>query len=378
MPYGCEPCAKGFLIAIVGSLLLLASCDAVTEPDMTSTAQEAFSEEVPQTTTASAGDTELFNCYVSQLTADGTYVEKLARFSLPTSLGWTDQDALVVAAYRNIFLGTTITTRIANCRIPDHPDAISYMADLLEADFIGTLGVGTFSGDDEDCGDDVAFCGDLEGIEVTASRCDNETALSCGGTGGEYIGWHWDDIFDDWDDSNPHDWEPVGGDPNEPCEDCLPPEPCDTGNDFIDSDAFAEAAQDLWERSNMESAQHLREEQGGFLSPSPIDDSFDYAPMPEHWLNDSGPCHIDFGVGESLPDNSIFIHTHPFERGEIVTVCDTEYPVRWEPAPSKLDREALEDIEVVEGLTGIVIDADTIILFTADDSKDEKFERCAY
>jgi hypothetical protein len=68
-------------------MLLLASCDAVTEPDMTSTEQEAFSEEVPQTTTASTGDTELFNCYVSQLTADGTYVEKLARFPLPTSLG---------------------------------------------------------------------------------------------------------------------------------------------------------------------------------------------------------------------------------------------------------------------------------------------------
>ena len=87
MPYGYQPCTKRFIIAIFGSMLLLASCDAVTEPDMTSTEQEAFSEEVPQTTTASTGDTELFNCYVSQLTADGTYVEKLARFPLPTSLG---------------------------------------------------------------------------------------------------------------------------------------------------------------------------------------------------------------------------------------------------------------------------------------------------
>lgn len=362
---------------MLAGIFLLSSCDAVTEPDITSSDEEPFSKEAARTTTASTGDTELFNCYVSQLTADGTYVEKLAKFPLPTSLGWTENDELTVALYRNVFPGTTLTTRIANCRIPDHPDAINYLADLLEADVVGTLGVDTFS--DEDCDDDVAFCGDLEGIEVTDSRCDNETALSCGGNGGEYIGWHWDDIFDDWNDDNPHEWQPVGGDPEEPCEDCLPPEPCDTGNDFIDSDAFEEAAQDLWERSNVDAPQHLREEQGGFLSPSPIDDSFDYTPMPEQWLNDSGPCHINFGVGGSLPDGSIFIHTHPFERGEIVTVCDTEYPVRWEPAPSDPDREALETIsEVADGVKGLVLEDDVIILFTEDESEDEKLDRCGY
>ncbi len=360
-------------------MLLLASCDAVTEPDMTSTEQEAFSEEVPQTTTASTGDTELFNCYVSQLTADGTYVEKLARFPLPTSLGWTDQDALVVAAYRNIFPGTTITTRIANCRIPDHPDAINYMADLLEADFIGTLGVSTFSGDEEDCPDDVAFCGDLEGIEVTASRCDNETALSCGGNGGEYIGWHWDDIFDDWYDGNDHDWEPVGGDPTEPCETCLPPEPCEKDDNLIDSSVFAEGAQQLWAASNFDAPQAYREEQIGIFSPLPSGD-WSFQMYPEDWITSAFPCHINLKVGPGIPDGAIIIHTHPFKEFELVYVCGIYNNRPWRPGPSEADKKFLKLVEeegYASNVEGIVIDNETISRFSSEGVIVE-YSRCGF
>lgn len=377
MPYGYQSCSKLLFVSMLAGIFLLSSCDAITEPDITSSDEEPFSKEAARTTTASTGDTELFNCYVSQLTADGTYVEKLAKFPLPTSLGWTENDELTVALYRNVFPGTTITTRIANCRIPDHPDAINYLADLLEADFVGTLGVDTFS--DEDCGDDVAFCGDLEGIEVTASRCDNETALTCGGDGSGYIGWHWDDIFDDWDDGNPHEWEPVGGDPEEPCEDCLPPEPCEKDDNLVDSSVFAEGAQQLWAASNFDAPQAYREEQIGIFSPQPSGD-WSFQMYPEHWITGAFPCHINLKVGPGIPDGSILIHTHPFKEFELVYVCGIYNNRPWRPGPSKADKAFLDLIEeqgYASDVEGIVIDNETIIRFSSEGVISE-YSRCGF
>ena len=180
-------------------------------------------------------------------------------------------------------------------------------------------------------------------------------------------------------------------DPEPPCESDDPPEYCDEAGSCFDAEigneehkSILEAmeAQDslnnLWEDTNFGQSEVNRLEQGGFQVPNGYDDGYTFQRIPSSQITEQTPCKLQFQQPANLPEGTIYVHTHPYERGEQQDYCGTPIPVEYSNEVGVADRPALQQMGLDEGL---IIDADRITFFRADGSSIDgyaQYDRCGY
>jgi hypothetical protein len=75
---------------------------------------------------------------------------------------------------------------------------------------------------------------------------------------------------------------------------------------------------------------------------------------------------------DTLPEGTVYTHVHPYYVGEIVY---DNFEIPHESGWSKEDIKALKKLGIK---TGIVIDADNIVVFDDNGNKIAEYERCGY
>lgn len=169
-------------------------------------------------------------------------------------------------------------------------------------------------------------------------------------------------------------WGSGGGgmdDPNDP-----DPDPCDTGDQIIDSESVQAGFEELWNASNYgpNVPQTERREQYAWIVQTPNG----YALMS---MGIAGaPCGFEGEVSVDPPAGAVaFVHTHPWAIGEWQTTCgNVSSP--YLGLPSSDDVEASR----VLGLPGYILDANQITRFDAAEGSNQatavqnQVSRCGY
>jgi hypothetical protein len=184
-------------------------------------------------------------------------------------------------------------------------------------------------------------------------------------------------------------------------DDPPPSDTCQTGDPALDSPGVQKGLKDLWTRSNPDAPQSQRLEQGGWIVQE-SDGSYRMAPFSS---SVQGPCSIN-GNMNAPPGAVAWVHTHPFTRGEVQTICGAIktpdpsapggfrdavgpngqpiYPV-YDNKPSFPDRELMSDINNLHAqlghslLSGVIIDADQTTIYTENPGDNPVIlTRCGY
>lgn len=196
---------------------------------------------------------------------------------------------------------------------------------------------------------------------------------------------------------NPQGCE-TGGGPGAGTE--LPPDTCRTGEPVLDDPAVRAGLKDLWTRSNPDSGQAKRLEQGAWLVRNG-DGSYGLMPFS---VTAQGPCGINGNL--VAPAGTLaFVHTHPFSAREVQAICGAikqfdpvtggfrdvigpggvpVYPV-YSNRPSIPDHDLMRAINRartdlgMDELWGLIIDANQTTLYTFDPNDAPiAFRRCGY
>ena len=207
-----------------------------------------------------------------------------------------------------------------------------------------------------------------------------ESAPDCGGGGGGDPGWWtggggpYEPPPDDGGGGGGGGDDPGGEDPGG--HDPYPPEPCDTGDPVVDSEAVQDAFDELWRQSNA-SASNLaqRQEQGGWI----VSTSSGYAVVP-FTATTSSWCGID--GEEPAPAGTVgWVHTHPYKLDEAITNCFLTGIIDYKGKPSVDDIEwgAEQGRRLGLGgpLPGYILDTNGIRRF-AKGVKQSDYDRCGY
>jgi hypothetical protein len=158
---------------------------------------------------------------------------------------------------------------------------------------------------------------------------------------------------------------------------------------------------ELWARSNASALQAQRLEQAAWIIQNP-DGTFGMAPFS---VTAQGPCRVN-GNFNAPPGAVAWVHTHPFTRDEVQTICGAlkqpdptapggyrdvlgpngqpVYPV-YRNNPSITDRELLSDVNDAmtragrDQLAGVIIDANRTTVYTEiPGDSPTAFPRCGY
>ena len=183
---------------------------------------------------------------------------------------------------------------------------------------------------------------------------------------------------------------PADCDPEPPCESDNPPEYCDEAGSCFDAEieneehrALLEAMEaqenlnNLWEDTNFGQSEINRAEQGGFQIPNGYDDGYTFQRILSSQITEQTPCKLQFQQPANIPEGTIYVHTHPYERGEHQDYC-TARTRTYLNEVGVADRPALQQMGLDEGL---IIDADRITFFRADGSSVDgyaQYDRCSY
>lgn len=165
--------------------------------------------------------------------------------------------------------------------------------------------------------------------------------------------------------------EPPPPEPD-PCEEDNPPAYCEcqeTGNSVLDNKALQMVYEDLWDKQ-LDS----NEEQGGFLYENALGD-WEFFELTGDWVEIRTVTSMWFHVPSNLPEESIFIHTHPTQSSLEKHGITFEY----EHEPSQDDRDAMNFMSSNHGVAyGVIIDPDYRILVGPDGNVITKEPRCGY
>lgn len=187
------------------------------------------------------------------------------------------------------------------------------------------------------------------------------------------------------DDPGEEDDPGAGEDPGSGESPPSPDDPCNTGYAALDHPEVQAGFANLWSSSYPSAAMADRRERGGWLMQRP-DGSHFIQSFPESWPSTS--CGIEIPDGILPPNGTVaMVHTHPYERGEVLTGCGGArlndriviYP-KYEVEPSPDDFEAMENLRTIPGvedLIGIVLDAEKIHAYTGT-GETMDFPRCGY
>lgn len=180
-----------------------------------------------------------------------------------------------------------------------------------------------------------------------------------------------------------------------------PADTCRTGDPALDSPAVKQGLKDLWARSNPTLAQAQRLEQAAWILQNP-DGTFRMATFS---VTVQGPCGVN-GNLNAPPGAVAWVHTHPFTRNEVQTICGAlkqpdptapggyrdvlgpngqpVYPV-YRNLPSIPDRELLQDMNDAmtlvgrDQLSGVIIDANQTTVYSENPGDGTtSFPRCVY
>ncbi|GAB3341695.1 hypothetical protein GCM10027429_30340 [Marivirga atlantica] len=167
---------------------------------------------------------------------------------------------------------------------------------------------------------------------------------------------------------------------------CVPkPDPCDTGNNILDSEEIQSDLLKIWSGSNASSGDipmDERLEQGGWIIE--INGGYDVVFFPPTFLRD--PCGISppSNWKDLIPDNIVgYVHSHPFYIGEnTLGPCGAEGETSYEGGPSDPDYIFLMDLMNFLGnfnIAGYVIDGGKIYSYDFRYSAGIKeYNRCGY
>jgi hypothetical protein len=189
---------------------------------------------------------------------------------------------------------------------------------------------------------------------------------------------------------DPGGGSPVPPPPSDPCESENPPvsclNPCNTGDPVIDSFETQLMLEDIWKAArvgtmNSASDQAQRLENG--LITQPIGGGeHNHMRIPEDLptvvkntviqTNTRLIWAINQDWVDTLPEGTVYTHVHPYYIGEIVY---DNFGIPHESGWSKNDLESLKKLGIK---TGIVIDADNIVVFDDKGNKIAEHERCGY
>jgi hypothetical protein len=175
-----------------------------------------------------------------------------------------------------------------------------------------------------------------------------------------------------------------------PCESDDPPEYCDEAGSCFDAaieneehksilEAIEaqESLNNLWEDTNFGQSEVNRFEQGGFQIPNGYDDGYTFQRILSSQITEQTPCKLQFQQPANIPEGTIYVHTHPYKRGEQQDYC-TARTRTYLNEVGVADRPALQQMGLDEGL---IIDADRITFFRADGSSIDgyaQYDRCGY
>ncbi len=193
--------------------------------------------------------------------------------------------------------------------------------------------------------------------------------------------------------SDPGEPGPGGGGPAPPPPGCptwdpycenQPPsaDTCNTGDPVIDSPAVQGGFAELWAQSNPDQPMENRVERGGWMVP---DGAGGYRIEPFQEVS-SNACEILLDLS-TLPAGAVaFVHTHPYESGVPMRVCEGEMIFgrlvyeTYTNEPSDFDGRAASTL----GMPGYIIDYDKITKFTGSPTSRWQYEivssntRCGY
>lgn len=206
-----------------------------------------------------------------------------------------------------------------------------------------------------------------------------ESAPDCGGGGGGGDpGWWtggggpYEPPPDDGGGGGGGGGDPGGEDPGG--DDPYPPEPCNTGDPIVDSEAVQDVFDELWRQSNA-SAPNLaeRRERGGWI----VSTASGYAVVPFQTLETSF-CGLEgWEDYPSVGTVVAFVHTHPYKVGEVIVDCEFTNVHEYEGIASKADIEMSIALGGGTLLPGYILDADGIRKFGTT-QPDESYDRCGY
>ncbi|GAB5410762.1 MAG: hypothetical protein BalsKO_31270 [Balneolaceae bacterium] len=98
--------------------------------------------------------------------------------------------------------------------------------------------------------------------------------------------------------------------------------------------------------------------------------------MPAQFIQEDGPCSIDFIIPNGIPSSVIFVHSHPYKNGEVQNACEAgnSFIYRTYPVKDK-DKRTLDKLGVDKG---VYIDAEKIIVYDKKGRIIQTTNRCGY
>lgn len=160
------------------------------------------------------------------------------------------------------------------------------------------------------------------------------------------------------------------------------PDTCNTGDPVIDSPAVQEGFAELWAQSNPDQPMENRVERGGWMAS---DGAGGYRIVPFQEVS-SNACEIIVDLSNRPGDAVGFVHTHPYESGVPMRVCEGQMMFgrmvyeTYTNEPSDYDGRAASTL----GMPGYIIDYDKITKFIGNPEANWDFEivssntRCGY
>ncbi len=278
----------------------------------------------------------VFGCRTSnvQLAGPQRYHYSWLRVRLPNSViardGQLIQYKLIVANEGEAAVG------IANCTIPNTPEAMRYVTERLLPLRQGSSRTIGRSREISAWGSIASSQGNTNSTEV-GPGLRLSIAAAPSGVGASADGWPLGQVTI-WASPDPYGvytggWQcngnpncadashgdSGGGDAQDPGND-----PCKTGNPVMDSPGVQQGMAGMWAASDPEKPkQSDRKERGGWIIKDPDTNELSIQELGSDWV--SAPCSITPPPGfttNNIPDHAIgWIHTHPFENGEIATTC---------------------------------------------------------
>jgi hypothetical protein len=167
-----------------------------------------------------------------------------------------------------------------------------------------------------------------------------------------------------------------------PPEDTIPKDSCRTGSPVFDDPTFRAGLADLWQKSNADANLAQRKEQFGWVVRTATGYRIAY-------LGAGNFCGFDGTVpapAEGYAAVTGFIHTHPYEAGEIIVSCDANMSIGtavYHNDPSTIDRTNSISLGNALGrpgpLPGVIVDKNRLTLYAGMDSTtDVPQRRCGY
>jgi hypothetical protein len=165
--------------------------------------------------------------------------------------------------------------------------------------------------------------------------------------------------------------------------DPYPPDPCNTGDAFLDSPGVQESFDTAWKPSNVAGNLADRKEVFGWIVQTSAGYRIDV-------LGAGNFCGFDGEANAPAEGPGAivgFFHTHPYSVGETILTCTAQMTVGgsavYKGEPSDVDRAASVDLGNAlgrgEALPGVIIDNEGIRFFRGTDlTKDDSVARCGY